>query len=330
MTPDAVRTEQAAPEATDTGTLTVPRAGTGTVVRLRGLTKRYGQSTAVDDVDLTLRRGRIYGLIGKNGAGKTTLMRLIAGLSLPTSGAIELFGSSASAPRQEDLARIGTLIETPTMDGNLTARQNLHLHRLLRGIPDESLDEELLDLVGLTGVGRKRVRDFSLGMRQRLGIAVALVADPELLVLDEPVNGLDPVGVVDVRTLVRQLSFERAITVIVSSHNLPELYQTATDYVIIDRGRIRRTLTQEELESQTQRSLHLAAADPAQLVTVLESALDSPELSVFPDGTVRLRSHLDDTERVLRILVSHDVWPTRFVTEGETLEDYFLSVTGGE
>ncbi|MBB5832777.1 ATP-binding cassette domain-containing protein [Brachybacterium aquaticum] len=149
------------------------------VLITRGLTKRYGAHTAVNAVSLRLERGRVYGLIGRNGAGKTTLMRLITGLSLPTSGTIELFGSGTGHPRQQDLARIGTLIESPTLHGAMTARQNMHLHRLLRGVPDPGIEEKLLEVVGLSGTGRKKVRDFSLGMRQRLGIALALVADPE-------------------------------------------------------------------------------------------------------------------------------------------------------
>src|SRR5699024_10281339 len=206
------------------------------VLVTRDLTKRYGAHTAVQAMSIRLQRGRIYGLIGRNGAGKTSLMRLVSGLSTPTSGSIELFGSGAERPRTQELSRIGTLIESPSLHGGMTARQNMHLHRLLRGVPDPAIEQRLLELVGLAGTGRKKVRDFSLGMRQRLGIALALIADPELLVLDEPVNGLDPQGVVEVRRLVRSLAEERGMTVLVSSHNLPELFQTATDYLIVEGG----------------------------------------------------------------------------------------------
>ncbi|MGI5952555.1 MAG: ATP-binding cassette domain-containing protein, partial [Brooklawnia sp.] len=161
------------------------------VLVTRKLTKKYGEQAAVSDVGIRLRRGHIYGLIGRNGAGKTSLMRLITGLAFPTSGSIELFGSGAASPRQQDLARVGTLIEAPSLHGGMTARQNMRLHRLMRGVPDAAIEQRLLARVGLGETGRKRVRDFSLGMRQRLGIALALIADPELLVLDEPVNGLD-------------------------------------------------------------------------------------------------------------------------------------------
>lgn len=299
------------------------------VLVTRDLTKTYGDNAAVSQVSLRLQRGRIYGLIGRNGAGKTSLMRLVAGLSFPTSGSIELFDSGAGVPRQGDLARIGTLIESPSLHGAMTAAQNLHLHRLMRGVPDAEREQDLLALVGLSGTGRKKVKDFSLGMRQRLGIALALIADPELLVLDEPVNGLDPLGVVEVRRLVQDLATERGITVLVSSHNLPELFQTATDYIIVDSGEVRMTLTLAQLEVQTQQFLEVAASDTQQLVTTLETELSGVEFTVMPDDTVRLHSHTEP-EQVLRTLVAADVWPTRLAREGESLESFFLSVIGGD
>lgn len=300
------------------------------VLVTRDLTKMYGTHAAVSQVSLRLQRGRVYGLIGRNGAGKTSLMRLVAGLSFPTSGSIELFGSGADAPRQQDLARIGTLIESPGLHGSMTAAQNMHLHRLMRGVPGAEREQELLELVGLAGTDRKKVKDFSLGMRQRLGIALALIADPELLILDEPVNGLDPLGVVEVRRLVKDLAIERGITVLISSHNLPELFQTATDYIIVDAGEVRMTLTLEELEAQTQQFLEVAAEDTQQLVTTLESRLDDAEFTVMPDRTVRLHSHTEHPQHLLRTLVAADVWPTRLAREGESLESFFLSVIGGD
>lgn len=300
------------------------------VLVTRGLTKRYGDHEAVSSVDLRLRRGRVYGLIGRNGAGKTTLMRLVTGLSIPTAGSIELFGSGAGAPRQEDLARMGSLIESPPLHGGMTAQQNMRIHRLLRGVPDSAVEERLLAQVGLADTGRKKVKNFSLGMRQRLGIALALIAEPELLVLDEPVNGLDPQGVVEVRRLIRDLAAERGITVLISSHNLPELFQTASDYIIVDGGRVKRTLTLEELEQQTQRSLEIAAEDTEHLVTVLERDLPEVPFTVMPDHTVRLHDRTEHPDQVLRTLVAADVWPTRLAREGESLESFFLSVIGGD
>jgi ABC-2 type transport system ATP-binding protein len=300
------------------------------VLVTRDLTKRYGEAAAVDHVNLRLDRGQIYGLIGKNGAGKTTLMRMVTGLSIPTSGAVELFGNADPTTQQEDRKRIGSLIESPGLHGAMTARENMRLHRVIRGIPSASAEDELLDLVGLGDTGHKRARDFSLGMRQRLGIAIALLPSPELLILDEPVNGLDPVGVVEMRLLLRQLSAERNITILISSHNLPELYQTATDYILIDQGAIRRTVTHGQLEAECRQYLRIACTEPERLLAVLHTELGTRNVTVMPDRSVRLYDHLDEPETVMRALCANGIFPTAFVTEGDTLEGYFLSVIGGD
>lgn len=300
-----------------------------TVLTTTALTKRYGTTTVVDAMSISLQRGRIHGLIGRNGAGKTTLMRMITGLNPPTSGSLEIFGEHTPAGLQRERRRVGCLIEEPGLVGHLTAAQNLRVHRTIRGIPSTDGQDELLDLVGLGDVGRKRVRDFSLGMRQRLGIAIALVARPELLVLDEPINGLDPVGVVETRRLLQRLCAERHLTILVSSHNLPELFQTATDYLIIDDGVLRQTLTHDQLEQRVQHHLVIRAHDPARIPTVLEQGLGAGTFTVRPDGSVHLHDHLDEPDRVLRLLTDHDIYPHHFATEGDTLEGYFLSVVGG-
>lgn len=214
------------------------------MVRLTNVTKKYKKTVAVAEISLSLEKGKIYGLVGKNGAGKTTMMRMIAGLSIPTSGEIAVATD-----------RIGTLIEAPSLNGTMTAVENLKFYRMLCGDVIEKSDEDLLELVGLAGVGKKKVKDFSLGMRQRLGIAVALLGNPEFVMLDEPVNGLDPVGVVEIRTLIKKLNEEQGMTILISSHNLPELYQTATDFIIIDKGRVKKEITQEELEKEEKESL---------------------------------------------------------------------------
>lgn len=298
------------------------------VLVTRGLTKRYGETAVVDEVDLELRRGGIYGLIGPNGAGKTSLMRLVCGLSTPTSGRIELFGSRKPTELARQRARLGVLIEEPGLNRTMTAAENLDLHRVIRGVPSRTLTGELLELVGLQGTGRKRAQDFSLGMRQRLGIAIALVANPELLLLDEPVNGLDPRGVVEMRELFRRLAETRDLTILISSHNLPELYQTATDYVIIDRGRVREAITLADLEQRMQHSLRIGCTDTARLTATLET-LGLGDIRVLPDGTLRVLTPVPDLERLLRDLVSRDLYPTTFVVESDTLEGYFLSVIGG-
>lgn len=212
---------------------------------LRNVTKRYKRTEAVRQCTLVLEKGKIYGLVGKNGAGKTTMMRMIAGLSIPSEGEVSVATD-----------RIGTLIEAPSLNGSMTAVENLKFYRILCGENTQQLsDGELLSMVGLDGVGKKKVKDFSLGMRQRLGIAVALLGVPELVLLDEPVNGLDPVGVVEIRSLIKKLNEKYGMTILISSHNLPELYQTATDYIIIDKGCVKKEITQEELEKEEKGSL---------------------------------------------------------------------------
>lgn len=299
------------------------------VLRTEYLAKKFKKYTALKDVSIQLEESKIYGLIGRNGAGKTTLMRIAAGLSYPTGGCIELFGKSSLKEYNKELARIGTLIEYPGLNGKMTAKENLHLCRIIRGIPNDELDEELLKTVGLLDTGRKKVKDFSLGMRQRLGIAAALISNPELLILDEPINGLDPVGVVEIRNLIKRLNEERHITILISSHNLPELFQTVTDYIIIDKGMIKKTLTHEELEECCQHYLCIESDSPEKLVEVLDSNLQGCNYKVMPDKRVRLYDHIDDKKMVSKLIYENGVIPTHFSLEGETLENYFLSVIGG-
>ena len=270
-----------------------------TVLETRNLTKRYKTQLALSHVDLCLKQGRIYGLIGKNGAGKTTLMRMIAGLGFPTEGSIELFGRSI----QEDLAktgkRMGALIESAGLVGGMSAKENMHLQCLMKGIPNYELEDELLDLVGLADTGRKKVKNFSLGMRQRLGIATTLIGDPDFLMLDEPINGLDPSGVIEIRNLLKKLSGYDSKTILISSHNLPELYQVATDYIIIHNGEIREILSHEELEDRCKAYITLESTDVNQLTTVLESRLHTDQFKVMPDNSVRLFDMLDERERLV-------------------------------
>lgn len=210
------------------------------VVSLNNVTKKFKGVVAVDGVNLNLEAGKIYGLVGKNGAGKTTIMRMIAGLSLSSAGQVDVSVES-----------MGTLIEAPALNGSMNAYENLKFFSMLsRKSQRKYTDDELLQLVGLEKCGRKKVKDFSLGMRQRLGIAVALLNDPDFIMLDEPVNGLDPIGVVEMRKLIKELNDKEQKTILISSHNLPELYQTATDFIIIDNGKVKKCISQEQLEKE--------------------------------------------------------------------------------
>ncbi|AIQ65430.1 bacitracin ABC transporter ATP-binding protein [Paenibacillus stellifer] len=300
------------------------------VLEIENLTKRYKKYTVLEQVSLRCKRGHVYGLIGVNGAGKSTLMKCITGLSFQTEGTIRLFGQSVSAKKKTYLTRIGCMIESPAIDVNLTAKENIKAQRLLLGIPNETLDDELLEIVGLGYTGKKKARDFSLGMKQRLGIALALVASPELLILDEPINGLDPIGVVEIRQLLRRLCVEREMTIIVSSHNLPELYQTATDYIFIHQGKLVKELTLAELDNVCKQAIVIRTENPALCVSVLEDVLRLTEFKVLQDGTIKLFEGLDRLGEISTALVQNGAVLTFFGIQGDTLENYFLSIIGGE
>ena len=299
------------------------------ILKTDNLTKSYHGANALNDVSVTLEAGKIYGLIGQNGAGKTTLMRLVAGLSFPSSGSIALFGGTGEKALQLERKRIGCMIEYPSLVPNMTAKENLKFHRIMRGIPGEDVENELLEFVGLADTGKKKAKNFSLGMKQRLGIAVALLGNPELLILDEPINGLDPLGVVEIRNLLKKLCEERQMTILISSHNLPELYQTATDYIIIHKGEIKQRLTLAQLEERCKHHLLINCMQPEKLVSVLEMRLNTQSFKVMPDKSVKLYDYLDEKEKVARALFEEGIIVTNFSSEGDTLEDYFISIVGG-
>lgn len=296
------------------------------VLETRDLSKQYKSQWALKHVNLRLQQGKIYGLIGKNGAGKTTLMRMIAGLGFPTEGSILLFGGEDSGGLEEKGKRIGSLIEEPALVAGMTAKENLHLQCLMKGIPNYEVEKELLELVGLQDTGKKKVKNFSLGMRQRLGIAATLIGNPELLMLDEPINGLDPAGVIEMRELIKKLCTYENKTILISSHNLPELYQVATDFIIIHEGEIREVLSHEELDERCKSYLSLEAVDASQLTAVLEEKLHTQNFQVMPDKSVKLFDCLEERERVGRILHENDVIITKMAVCGTSLEDYFMSV----
>ncbi|MHA6534178.1 ABC transporter ATP-binding protein [Paenibacillus sp. BAC0078] len=299
------------------------------VLKTNNLTKSYRGQNVLHNVSITLEAGKIYGLIGQNGAGKTTLMRLIAGLSFPAGGSIELFGHTGEKALQAERKRLGCMIEYPGITLNMTAKENLKLHRIMRGIPNQEVEQELLEFVGLADTGNKKVKNFSLGMKQRLGIAIALLGNPELLILDEPINGLDPLGVVEIRNLLKQLCEDQQMTILISSHNLPELYQTATDYIIIHKGEVRQTLTLAQLEERCRHHIRISCDNPGRLASVLEMKLKTKNYNVLADYTVKLYDYLDDKEKVSRVLYENGIVVTNLSVEGDTLEDYFISVVGG-
>lgn len=238
-----------------------------TAVETKQLTKSYGMKYALQDVDLTVYEGDIFGLVGKNGAGKTTLFKLIQGITRPTDGQILLFGSK---DRTKQRARIGALIETPHFYPYMSAEQNLEYFRIQRGIAEKDSVIEVLRLTGLMDERKKLFRAFSMGMKQRLGIALSLLGEPDLLLLDEPTNGIDPEGIVQIRSLLRKLNRERHITILISSHILSELAHIANRYAIMDAGLILDTVTREELDASTRSAIRIRTDSPERVVVILE------------------------------------------------------------
>lgn len=299
------------------------------VMETKGLSKKYRQTLALDNVSLKLEKGKIYGFIGQNGAGKTTLIRMITGLAFPTSGELKLWGKTGDKELQEQRKRIGSLIEGPALYPYMTARQNMEVQRIQRGIPDKSIIDKTLELVGLSDTGRKKVRNFSLGMKQRLGIGVALLNTPEFLILDEPINGLDPAGIVDVRNLIKKLNKEYGMTILISSHILEELYNTATDFIIINKGRILEELSEAELNAKCKQHIEIRTMDTQKAIMVLEQKLHTDNFKIMPDNTIQLYDYLDELETVAGALAEEKVLVIGLNVTGDTLEQYFLNKIGG-
>ena len=299
------------------------------VICLNGLTKYYGKKCVVDHVSLMIEKGHIYGLIGPNGAGKTTIMKMIAGITLPSEGSISLFGTSKHLDQERE--RASFMIEAPYLDKSFTARENMEYISRLRGVADPDRIEEMLALTGLSHTGKKLVKQFSLGMKQRLGIAMALLPDPEVMILDEPVNGLDPEGIVEIRNLLKRLMEERGITILISSHLLAELSELCTDFAIIDQGAVIECLSKEQLEEQCKNYLEVMTTDQNKLATVLEQTLSITQYKVMEENEIRIYEKLDQLEDISRAITSAGLTILRFTIEGENLEEYYLSkVTSAE
>ena len=295
----------------------------------RGLTKRYGNHLAVDHVELSIQKGQIYGLVGRNGAGKTTIIRMVTAQTVPTEGEVSLFGASGERELSKMRARTGAMVETPSFYPYLTARQNLEYYRIQRGIPGRRVVDEVLEEVDLAGTGKKTFKNFSLGMKQRLGLALALMNRPDLLLLDEPINGLDPEGIVELRNLLLDLNRERETTILISSHILSELENLATHYGFIDNGRMLEQISAKALKEKCRACLELSVDSAPAAARALEQGLGARDYEVLPDNVIRLYCHLDEPARVTQLLVESGVALRSIEQKGANLEDYFLSLIGG-
>lgn len=299
-----------------------------TILQTNHLTKQYGHHKAVDDISIRVRRGDIYGVIGRNGAGKTTLLKMVGGLSKPTEGDFSIFNYNGKSI-SEVMSRVGILIEAPGVYPNMSAAENIKLKCLGMGIRKSNMVEELLGLVGLSDAGKKKVKNFSLGMKQRLGIALALVGEPDLVILDEPINGLDPQGIAEVRETIEKLNREKNITFIISSHILEELSKIATKYGIIHGGTLIQELTKEELLAKCSERIELKADDIRKACTILEE-MGIEEYKVVDEETIQIFEHLDASGEITMELAKQNVKTLGINVKNEALEDYYLNLTGGE
>ena len=300
------------------------------IMQTQNLTKTYGKKDAAKDININIREGEIYGLIGRNGAGKTTIMRMISGLSNPTSGTYSLFGKTGSEMKKM-MNKVGVLIEHPGLYPKRSARENLKIKCIAMNIDykkDHYIDK-LLEIVGLENVSdKKKSGEFSLGMRQRLGIALALVGEPSMIILDEPINGLDPQGIVEVRHTLEQLRNERGITIMISSHILEELSKLADSYGIIHEGKLIQQFTNEELMSRCGQFISIKTSDTQGAAKAL-SKLGITQTSVDNDGVLRVNERLDESDKMIVALVNAGVPVKELFVKNISLEDYYLDLTGG-
>lgn len=299
-----------------------------TVLQTVGLTKRYGAQFAVHGLNLNVDRGKIYGLLGRNGAGKTTTIRMITGLLQPTEGEVILFGEKLKTPTKRIFGRIGALIESPAFYENLTARENLRIIADLRGTQAPDSVDHALKLVNLDQE-TKKVRQFSLGMKQRLGIAMAMMHNPEFLILDEPTNGLDPIGIQQIRLMIRKLSAESGVTILISSHILSEVEQTADKVGIIDHGILLEELTMDELRYKNRHFVKLTVSDISRAIPMMEKELAISDYEILNDHEVKVYQLDVDLERINRVLVTGGIGVSELSVKKGNLEEYFLKLTGG-
>ena len=297
------------------------------VLTTQNLSKSYSKFQALDHFTMHVPKGAIYGFVGRNGAGKTTLIRLVCGLQSPTAGSYSIYGIDYKDKRiSKSRRRMGAVVETPAIYMDMTAADNLKQQYLLLGMPSYEGIDDLLALVGLENTGKKKARNFSLGMKQRLGIAIALAGDPDFLVLDEPVNGLDPQGIIEIRELILKLNRERGITVLISSHILDELSRLATHYGFIDKGRMVKEMSAAELEAACRKCMRVEVSQTAALSRVLEGM--GVEYKILSDTTADIYAKLNISE-LTHALDGVDCELIALTERDESLESFFMELIGG-
>ena len=300
------------------------------IIETRGLTKKYGNQTSVSNLNTHVKKGRIYGLLGRNGAGKTTTMRMLLGLTQPTSGEVQIFGKTLVNNEKTILPRIGSLIESPGFYQNLTATENLKIFADLRGLKKAGCIKEALNLVNLPYGDKKLFSQYSLGMKQRLAIALAIMHNPQVLILDEPINGLDPIGIAEVRSFIRELCDSYGKTIIISSHILSEISLLADDIGIIDRGVLLEEESLKELEEKNAKYIHFITSNAKKAAQVIESLFQTKNVKITDEYNLYLYDTVLPVAKINRTLIESGIDIKELHLCEETLEDYFKKITGGE
>ncbi|HCQ1979403.1 MULTISPECIES: ABC transporter ATP-binding protein [Staphylococcus] len=300
-----------------------------TVIKTTNLSKIYGEQKSVDQLSITVNQGEIYGFLGRNGAGKTTTIRMLLGLIRPTYGQIEIFGENLFKNQKRILRRIGSIVEVPGFYENLTAKENLLINAKIIGVHKKNAIDEALEIVGLQNENKKLVGKYSLGMKQRLGIARALLHYPELLILDEPTNGLDPIGIKEMRRLIKSLAAERNITILISSHILSEIEQLADHMGIIHEGKLLEEIGIDHLRKRNRKYLEFQVSNDNKATMLLEEHFNIFDYEVYDEGMVRVYSHLGEQGTINRMFVQNDINVLKIKMSEDRLEDYFERLVGG-
>lgn len=315
--------------AADKNRLPEKKKGENMVLETVDLTKQYGKQFAVSELNMHVKKGEIYGLLGRNGAGKTTTIRMAMGLLQPTKGEVKLFGERLTVPTKQIFNRIGALIEAPAFYENLTAKDNLKIIADLRGTQSRDCIDRALMLVNLENETHKKVKQFSLGMKQRLGIAMALMHEPEFIILDEPTNGLDPVGIQQIRLLIQKLCAEKGTTILISSHILSEIEQMANTIGIIDHGKMIEELSMDEIRRRNRHYVKMTVSDMNKTVPLLEKELCITDFEIVSEREIKIYQIETDFEKVNRLLNQNEIGVSEISMNKGNLEEYFLRLTGG-
>lgn len=299
------------------------------VIQTNSISKVYKKAAAVSNLSIQVNRGDIYALVGQNGAGKTTLLKMICGLTPQTSGELILSGKTSEGDLHRARARMGTMIETPGFFPYLSAQDNLMYYQIQRGKKNKATVENVLQFVGLADAGSKKFRNFSLGMKQRLGLALAIMDNPEILVLDEPINGLDPMGIKEFRDIILKLNREKKTTILISSHILGELSQIATTYGFISKGQMVEHITAEELKEKCSTFLRVDVDNTNAASEILKSECQCQNIEIVDEHTLHIGERIDESGIFVRALVESGVMVSQVYRAGINLEEYFIGLIGG-